>query len=73
MDKKTTDNPNVKSEPDVYEVPKDPAERRAWIEECMRKSHERYIQALREHDKAMRELENKKGILERLFGFRTSV
>ena len=73
MDERTPDRPTAQSEPCDYEVPKDPIERRARIEEGMRESRQRMLDAIREHDETLRELEKKKGILERLFGYRTSV
>ena len=58
---------------DEFGIPTDPVERRARIERGLRESRANYLRTIRECDEAMKELEKEKGILERLFGYRTSV
>ena len=55
------------------EIPSDPVERQARIDRGSRESRADYLRTIREFDEAMKELEKEKGILERLFGYRTSV
>jgi hypothetical protein len=56
-----------------FEIPADPVERQARIDRGSRESRADYLRTIREFDEAMKELEKEKGILERLFGYRTSV
>jgi hypothetical protein len=56
-----------------FEIPADPVERRARIERGLRESRADYLKTIRECDEAMKELEKEKGILEKLFGYRTSI
>lgn len=56
-----------------FEIPADPIERQARIERGLRESRADYLRTIREFDEAMKELEKEKGILERLFGYRTSI
>ena len=70
------DPPTPSGEPSAFDefgVPTDPVERRARIERGLRESRADYLRTIRECDEAMKELEKEKGILERLFGYRTSV
>jgi hypothetical protein len=52
---------------------KDEAQRRALVEEGLRKCHESMMEAKRELERTLIELEKEQGILERWFGYRTSV
>jgi hypothetical protein len=55
------------------EVPKDEAQRKARIERGMQECHESLLDAIRDLDRTLLELEKEQGIFERWFGYRTSV
>lgn len=55
-----------------FEIPVDPVERQARIERGSRESRANYLRTIRECDEALKDMEKEKGILESLFGYRTS-
>lgn len=55
------------------EIPKDEAQRRARIELGLRKCQESMMEAIRDLDRTLLELEKEQTIFERWFGYRTSV
>lgn len=55
------------------EAPKDEAQRRARIEIGLRKCHENMMDAIRDLERTLLELEKERTIFERWFGYRTSV
>ena len=54
-------------------VPRDEAQRKARIEIGLKKCQDSLMEARRELDRTLLELEKEQGIFERWFGYRTSV
>lgn len=73
MEKEPPSQFDEQGDSEEVDIPVDPVERRARIERGSRESRADYLRTIRECDEAIKELEKEKGILERLFGYRTSV